>query len=213
MEGYILPSLNWNDLLRSRRVCKVLKGITDDYIRLHHELAPETQITEQSDHNLESFMALGIPTTKLFIKNPTGQNFYDNLDTQVLTQFTTTFGPMIKSLRVEQLSLHPCVNEWTFLSSFPNMKTFEAAYFGHGKLKPKISPEQATKISQKRQIKAVYDPRCGGTNCFPENAKSLEILKIGRNQEYMTIYDINDRLRGILTVNSNVSSQLNFFIS
>lgn len=96
-------------------------------------MAPEIEITEEkADKSLKAFISLGIPTTKLFIKNPSGHEYFDKLDASTLNKFAETYGPMIKSLRMEQLSMCPCFNEWTFLASLSTLRTLEAGFLGYG---------------------------------------------------------------------------------
>lgn len=93
-------------------------------------------------------------------------------------------------------------------------KTFEAGYFGLGVLQPNLDIEEVSGIAEKKLAFALTDARVNpyysadrcrfGSNCFPNNFKSMEILKIGHNKDYRTVYAINDRLHKILGENSNV---------
>jgi len=90
---------------------------------------------------------------------------------------------MIISLRVEQLSLQPCLNEWTFLEGLTNLKTFEAGGYGLGR----VVPHRHRKLLESHHsLRAITDPRVPRYDAFvyPQNLKNLEVLKIGHNEQY-----------------------------
>ncbi len=159
-------------------------------------------MTEQPGKDLKALLALKIPISKLFLNNPTGHQFYDNLSTATLTNFTTTYGPMITSLRVVQLSVHPCFKEWTFLEALVNLKTFEAGGYGLGVVP---STGQRTMMERKHLMRAKTDPRVPKFEPFtyPPNFKNLEVLKIGHNEQYC-ISDTSNRLAIFLKILSKL---------
>lgn len=141
---------------------------------------------------------MGIPTTKLFLNNPSGNRFYDNLDTATLNKFVTTCGPIIKSLRVVQLSLYPCFNEWTFLECLSALKSFQAGFMGQG-LVP--SPRHLREISERNYQRAERDPRVGSQNILPRNySNTLESIRIGNTSRFTdySIGNIQNRMPIIL---------------
>ncbi len=192
MESCILPNLEWNDLLRCRRVCKTLKNITDSYVRVHPDRVPFIEIHDTNENkSITAFLSLGIPTTKLFINNPSGDQFYSR-NTGDLTLLLERYAPIIKSLRLHQLSLYPCFEEWDFLQGLTNLKRLEAGYLGFGEASSQ-SDEELTLLSQGKLARARTDPRFGQNFMPLQILQSLEIVKIGQKTGY-SIANINDRI-------------------
>lgn len=158
-------------------------------------MAPEIEIQEDNvDRSLKAFLQLGIPTTKIFINNPSGHEFFDKLDNPTLYKFLRNKGPIIKSLRMKQFSFCPCFNEWTFLASLPSLDTFEADFIGFGKALTTDGGE----VMETHVLRAQSDTRIGGLY-LPLNFKKMTMMKIGQTHPEVTkLSNIHDRVPGIL---------------
>ncbi len=188
----MLPHLAWNDLLRLRRVCSWTKGITDAYLQVNPQLAPEIEINEGNEKTLKSFMDLGIPTTKLFLNNKSGYSFYENIGKKTEHQFLNKFGPLIKHLRVSRLTSISFGRELNFINGMKNLKSFEADYFGHGRKTDEdvLSNEAMAHYQQLATQKSFLKE----DRCFPLPFQSLETIKIGpmfgQDYEYLKRMDV-----------------------
>lgn len=159
-------------------------------------MAPEIEISEQDEgKSLNAYMELGIPTTKLYINNPSGHEFFDNLDVLTLPNFVTFHGSIIDCLRLEQLSIYPCFNEWTFLSSLSSLSRFEASFMGHGIVG---TPDDFDK-GQRHKLRAQTDTRFDNIYIPETFNKTLKTIKIGNMHPLGCKYaSIHNRVSTIL---------------
>lgn len=182
-----------NDLLRLRRTCMQLHDFVDAFIRKQVAFVEEMEINDSPDKNLEAFITLGIVPKKLFINNPGGQVFYEEMDDQALTYFQENMAHRIKSLKVLEISLFPSSKEWKFLSSFKDLEEFSAQYYGHG-------GAECLNIGRAREEGLDLT----GPMLPAEWTDCLKKLKIGHNQKYPINYDIRPRHAALLESYSNL---------
>lgn len=188
LEKNIFPHLEFNDLLRVRRVSKQLKTFTDGYVWRDAFRVGEMEISEEPGMDFAALLASGIVPSKLFIKNLTGYEFFEKIDNQVLTNFIQNVAPHVTKLRVLELSIFPSPKEWNFLASLVNLEDFEAAYYGIG------GADNSKNIS--RIVNGI--PNSTGSMLPGEWTVGLRRLKIGRNPYYRFIFDMMQRYVAIL---------------
>ncbi len=203
----LLQFLEWNDLLRLRRVCKETKTIAEDFIRSNPDGAPQIEIDENNEKTFDAFVAMNISTTKLFINNPSGYTFYEQ-NGEEMSKFLKIHAKTIKHLRVTEMSIDICHQERDFIEALENLNTLEVDCFGYGQ---KIECAKALQsVSKACTLRAMKDPRYI-QNPMPKNLVNLKTKFIGRrkNIEFYSIPQTFTQLRysNLTCVTSNGMSQ------
>lgn len=187
----MLKYLHWNDLLRLRRVCKWTKGITNAYLWINPKRAPEIEINEDNGKSLEAFVAMGIPSARLFLNNDiSGYYFYKQIDEKTRHHFLEDYGPHVKGLRVAQITLCPFGRELDFLDGMKNLTAFEAGYFGHGRKKGgdvEWGAEESAILARAKD-----DPRLSNFG-LPKIFTSLKAIKIGQDYSFCKNFSVIKR--------------------
>lgn len=164
-------------------------------MRLHPELAPELEINSDT-RPMSKFLQMGISTTKLYIHNPTGCFFYSQIDPKSLSKFIKKYGPVIKSLKVLELSTHPYGKERTLLQGLVNLESLTAACEGIG-VSDRETAENPQKVRRlytqmaEKARAAVYP--CKNINIPPDSLKNLKELRIAQ-KGYVQMNDLGNRM-------------------
>lgn len=117
--------MDWNDLLRLRRVCKASNILVNYHIRSGAALniSPWITIYDSSETNkptLSSFLELGFPLAKIYLMNTSGKATFTN---SVTKKFVHRFGKNIHHLRVYKFSNVPSAKEQKFYQGLVNLQS------------------------------------------------------------------------------------------
>lgn len=97
----------------------------NDYLQGNAHLVPELEIDE-SEKNMECFLHMRIPVTRVFINNSqSGINYYDKWNASVTT-FLNLYGSKITHLRLAHLGMIPSTSERNFIDRLTNLRSLTA---------------------------------------------------------------------------------------
>lgn len=175
--------------------------MVDIYLVANSSRAPELEIVEgNKDKSVEAFLKMCIPTTKIFLNNPTtGFCLYVN-GKHEQCQFLKDYGPMIKELRVTQITLPKNTGMSDENSAVSKPMSMEPGFDERCQLRRGI--EEQMKMPSAVSI----------LKCYP----NLEMLKLGNwqgsNQSLLVLWNgLGDKLKEVELENCINVTDYTFF--
>ncbi len=151
MYDCIFPLLGYRDLLRLRRVCKLIKAFSDEFIRNNYK--EHVREINETNYPFSHFLLAALPTPFILLQNSSSQ-FFENPD---IPEFLRLYGDKIT--HVEASYFNNCISseELQFYSSLANIQHLELDCFDGTK--------RDNKLGQVRHP-------------FPNNFRNLKTLKV-----------------------------------